>query len=650
MKNTNGVNETTWSNFAKGLNTLVNPTKIAANELAVATNILLVDEGSPTRRWGSDYYGNDSSGAIVTLLAPYYKSDGTRQLTKIENGLFKRLNTSTNNWDTVSGASFASTPNTSFTLTNDTLYLSNGTDSLTKYNGLGLSRFTTISTPGGISIARGASLISGVNAISYRISAINNVGETLASTSTTVQVDLPRDEWNFNPTSPDINKSVSISWTPVASATGYNIYGVEPGFETYLDTVEGGSVSSYRDYGLKIPSTLFTPPAGNTTDAPKGKYITSFKSSLLIGGDSSNPSRLYYSAGVDKPDSFLISDGGGFIDINKNSDDGEITGLGVYQNSAVIFKERSIWKMDFNDGAIPSLVNINKGIGCISHRSITNVENDLFFLGRKIGGGAAIYVLGNEPNYLNLLRTNELSARVRPEFSTLIASRFNSAVGFYVDGKFIVAYTEGSDTKNNVASVYDRERLGFTKWSSIYIEHALLYYDSSNTEKIVFADGNDRRISELNSNFSTDKGTPISWEYRTRQEDDKAPFLYKRRKWVNLNFRDVAGTNTVRFHIDNNSIDFTLELQNVISRTALRAWRNRVGRLRKTFYGGSSVTSNVSNKRFPFHRKGDIAVGKTFGVSVLGSAAQSKATLLDLSFQTKARSRNYFPLTEVNQI
>lgn len=647
---TKATTTTYWNNWKRGLNTLVAANKIRPDELSLANNVLLIDEGSPTRRWGMDNYGNDSSGAITTGLMPYYQSDGTRSLMKIENGLLKRLNTGTNNWDNISGVSFTSTARVKYAMTNDVLYISNGVDALTKYNGLGSSRFSSISTPTGLGLARGASLISGQTTVSYKISATNDIGETLASSAVTIQVNRARDEWNFDPQAPNANYSVVLSWSATSGATGYNIYGVESGFETYLDNVPGGAVTSYRDYGLTIPSALFLPPAGNSTDAPKGKYIKSFKSALLIAGDPSNPSRLYYSAGVDKPESFLISDGGGFIDINKNSEDGVITGIGIYQNNAILFKERSTWQFNFTESDYPTLFNLNLGVGCISHDTIMPVENDLFFLGRKPGAGAAIYVLGNEPQFLNILRTNELSARIRPDLQSLISTNYEKAAAFYIDGKYILNYISGNATYNNKSVIYDRERLGFTTWTDISINNPLVFYNTSDEEKVLFVDGSDLEVSELSSRFTTDKDAPIAWEYVTKEEDDKLPFSYKRRKWLDFNFRDVGGLNVIKVYSDGAITSFNLNINTLALRTALRSSRLRLGRLRITESEGEAAGATIVSRRIPFHRLGQTATSKAIKFGFAGSTATSKLTLLDITFDSRLKGKNYFPLDEVVQI
>lgn len=637
-----------WKDWAKGLNKLVAATKIRKDELSEASNVILVELGSPSRRPGSANYGADTGGSSTTMLAPFYKSDGTSRITKIEDGLFKYANADASSYSTISGASFPSGGITNYAITNDILYMSNGYDPLTKFNGTTLARFATLSTPTGVSVSRGASLVSGTNTYSYRVSAVNNVGETLASSSQTVQTDKQREYWNTDQTSLDDNYTVDVSWTKVTGASGYNVYGVIQGRETYLDHVDGEEVTTYTDYGYKTPSSVFDPPAGNTTDAPKGKYIKEFKSSLLIGGDPDNPSRLYYSAGLDLPDSFLISDGGGFIDISKNSDDGYIKGIGIYQNKAIIFKERSVWQLDFTESIIPSLANIVKGIGCVSHRTIIPVENDLYFLGRKPGGGPAIYVLGNEPNYLNVLRTNELSARIRPVLQTLIASNYESTHAMYIDARYTLFFAEGNSAVNDKAAVYDRERLGFTEWEDLQAGHSMVFYEEDGDEKVLFVDESDNRVSELSSLYGDDKGTPISWMMRTREEDFDSPFLYKKTKWVNMRLRSVSGTVTLKVYRNSTQVAYStnISIGGTATATAFRGWGFRTGRFRVTKDPGSAVETTI-NRRLPLQRQGANAIGSSVAFEISGSALSSKATLLDVEFKTRAKSERYRPKSEI---
>lgn len=84
----------------------------------------------------------------------------------------------------------------------------------------------------------------------YRVSAINALGETLASTETSIVVP--------GGTSTNI---VTVKWAAVTGATGYRVYGRATGAELFI--AEVGVVLQYVDTGAITPAGAL--PAANTT-------------------------------------------------------------------------------------------------------------------------------------------------------------------------------------------------------------------------------------------------------------------------------------------------------------------------------------------------------------------------------------------------
>lgn len=644
------INTITWDKWIRGLNTLQSPLNIRDDELSEALNVLLTDEGHPTKRPGTDNFGNTLNATRTPMLIPHYSKSGINNLLAVKDGFGLIRNDTTGAWATItSAASWPSSTRYNWAMINNITYISGDLDALTKFDGTYLTRFSTITTPTGLSIAKGASIASGQYLLSYKITAENNIGETAASSAVTVQVDRNRNQWNFDPTSPNANYSVTLSWSTVSGATKYNIYGVDSGGERYLDSVTAGL--SYTDYGIKTPSVLFAAPTGNSTDAPRGEYIKTFKSSVFIAGDPTAPSRLYFSAGVDKPDSFTLSDGGGWIDINSNADDGVISGLGVFQDSLVAFKEYSIWKFDFTSSLLPSLGNIRQGLGCVSHKTIQPVENDMFFLGKSIGANPAIYTLGNEPNFLNVIRTNELSARVRPQLTSLVYATYKRAAAIYVNNKYHLFYTDGSGNFNNLALIYDRERLAFTRWDGLNVENPLVWRNSSNAERIIYGDGNDQRVAELSENFGDDKGVAISWEIRTKQERNRNPSIWERTKWVNTILSNVQGELTFKFYHDDVATDLNQIVQAQDDDTAFGYWQFGEGaQFGTTGTDATSSSSAIARRNFPIHQLGNNTVSNSFGFGIAGTGLTSNLILLSLSFERKEMSKNFRKIDDTYQI
>lgn len=95
----------------------------------------------------------------------------------------------------------------------------------------------------------GGTLVPGT--YSYRISAVDEYGETLAGAADTQVV----------PAGTNTNV-VTLTWTPVAGADGYNVYGRDAGTELLLTPAPLGA-AAYTDTGAAVPAGAL--PAANTT-------------------------------------------------------------------------------------------------------------------------------------------------------------------------------------------------------------------------------------------------------------------------------------------------------------------------------------------------------------------------------------------------
>lgn len=92
---------------------------------------------------------------------------------------------------------------------------------------------------------------TGTTSYSYRVSAENVRGETLASDAVTITTgNINLDAENFN----------RISWDAVSGATNYNIYGRKSGTEYFIGST---TETQFDDIGNITPS--YAPPIINTT-------------------------------------------------------------------------------------------------------------------------------------------------------------------------------------------------------------------------------------------------------------------------------------------------------------------------------------------------------------------------------------------------
>jgi len=109
----------------------------------------------------------------------------------------------------------------------------------------------SLSTPSSVAVAPVGT--AGSTTYGYRISAINDNGQTLASaTTTTTTGNATLSSTNYN----------RVSWGAVAGATGYKVYGRTSGSELLMATVDS-PVLMYKDTNANTPSGAL--PTTNTT-------------------------------------------------------------------------------------------------------------------------------------------------------------------------------------------------------------------------------------------------------------------------------------------------------------------------------------------------------------------------------------------------
>lgn len=517
----------TW---IRGLNQLVSPTQIKRNELAEAVDVQLIEDGKvECPRSGQSYYGA-SINSRVRGLHYYSKSDGTKELLRSSGTTLKKyVNEVT--WSAISGFTYTNDLDTNSVMAYDRLYLCNGIDNLTYYDGSAIISFTPRAAPVISSVTRtGGS--TGTHTFSYKITTVTAVGESTPSAANSQVAD-----W----TTPSATNYMTLAWSAVTGAVGYNIYGRIDGAWFFMKYVEGNASVSYVDNGVDTPNEAFPPPEGDGTAGPGGKYIAVYKDSLFVLGDPDNPSRLFYSGGGDQINNFSIGGGGGFIDIAKN-DGQKGTGLIVFKNSLIVFKDDSTYQFTFTSTGLPQITQVNPSVGCIAPRSICAVENDVFFLSRR-----GIFTIGNEAGFaFDVLRTNELSSRVRPIVQGIDGAYVQNASALYLTSSdfnvYILSYTPSGSTTNSRCLVYDRERLGWYQWTNMAANSWLTYRGSDGVTHYLYGDDASGYVKEVLSGID-DFGVAIHGYFYLNGEAFKNGIdRYKNLKDIDIVLRRPFGS------------------------------------------------------------------------------------------------------------
>jgi hypothetical protein len=531
----------------------------------------------------------------------------------------------------------------------DRLYLQNGQDPLTYYDGTSITTFTKINAPTNPtsvythksstqespSVSPSASPSSTPSfTYSYKITATTDIGETDPSFATSVLIDkekLTEDDY------------VTVRWTPVAGAKSYNIWGRTDGYWRLLHNVEGENTSEWVDDGSEEESEVFTPPEGNSTAGPKGRYIALYKDALFSFGDPDNPSRLSYSGGGDKVNDFSISNGGGFIDISKN--DGQMgTGLIVFKNALLVFKEDSIYRFDFGTNGLPQIDQVNPSVGCIAPRSIVAVENDIFFASRR-----GVFTIGNEPGFaFDVLRTNELSSRVRSIFQSIAPEYIQNIAAIYATKSntnlVVFCYTPSGSVTNSEALVYDRERTAWFKWTNIHANCWVNYIDSTGVTRVLYGDDSSGYVKEILTG-TDDFGGAISGTFKLKAEDfGEGLDQYKKLKDISIVLRKPTGSVTMSLIKDGITTATSMNISTVSP--AINFGHYVMAKfIFKDSYGTGAITSQDDNV---LRTKRNLnLLGRSFMLSFTNGGSGASFTLLQTTMTAKPRSAKYRLATDI---
>lgn len=353
--------------------------------------------------------------------------------------------------------------------------------------------------------------------------------------------------------------------------------------------------------GCSVDSSL---NLSRLTTAPTASFSIWYQSYQIASGVSSKPNRLYISDNTTNPGDFTNASGtlststevpgatsfvgtnAQFIDINPGDGD-KITGLAKFQGLVIIFKERSIYQLQFSTATTPTPVvtQISQATGAVSHKSIDNVENDVFYLSRK-----GYYVLGNEPNFLNTIRSNELSSRINPIIQTINPAQADNAASIFSDFKFYTSFATGGNTYNNQTLIYDRRYLAWSRVDYMDANAWAEFIDTNGQKHLYFADDNQAKVYEVvEGSYSVD-GTPINSYWISKSFDANNFDEYKRWLDVTILFRQISGSVTVTFYADNDQ---------VVKSTSISADTDYTGSIGTTLmgdpiFGGTGTTSSTS--------------------------------------------------------
>lgn len=334
------------------------------------------------------------------------------------------------------------------------LYIYNGVDNLSFVNLATntVSTYTALATPVISSVTKTGMTGSSFTHY-YRVTANNEVGESIASVVGSVTSGKIRDAWIENT---DYN---TISWSAVTGATSYTIYYGDKATDTFeLYTVAGNATTSFIDYGTLTENTFKLAPEGNSTQGAIFTWMyCDAKNSQLFGVTSDN--KLYYSAPGTAD--FSPYNGGGWVGIDENGDtqlnyvDGFRNGKGdpvITVSARGAAGKGKLFHISFETLTVgdqvivyPNVYEANGQSGTYAPRATLKERDALhYFTGQDVRS------TGTSQNIVNILTTSTISQVIEPDLEKITLSNLYKACGVSYRDRLYFALPVGSVENNEI--------------------------------------------------------------------------------------------------------------------------------------------------------------------------------------------------------
>lgn len=507
-------------NFPKGyISTLANSRR-PQDSLSDMTNMELVQDSivrprPPLVRYGvqpsytvigrGNYRYNGSRGLLFMMVVAgvgkiYYQVDG---------GNFTLIG-GTNAYSSTAWAGFVQSKNR--------VYVYNGVNNLSYIDltTMATVEYTSLATPAAPTGTAAAGLTSGTKPYNYyyKVTANNAVGESAASpVSAAVNVNAIRDNWSAT------NK-VDVTWSSVAGATSYTIYGGDdPNYLNEIITLSNLATLSYADDGTMTLNPFKTAPSSNSTQGAIFTHMyVDAPNATVYGVTSSN--QLYYSA--PGTGDFSSLNGGGYATIDEGGDTtlNFVSGFRTGKGDPVIttssrgaagkgkFSHFTFATADYGGQIItyPNIIEANGQSGTYAPRATVKARDSLYY-----PTGDAFKTTGTSTNIVNILTTTSISQVIEPDVNKISLAYLDKAAGVEYQDRVYFALPVNS-TENNEIWYLDlsRKNAWILRWP-IMAKDIWLYEDNAGLSHLcVLVNNVILEFSRTSSNTTQDDGVAFS--------------------------------------------------------------------------------------------------------------------------------------------
>jgi hypothetical protein len=538
--------------FGKGTMTLYDETRLPKDSVQTAQNMYLDQDGVWTTRPGTGDYGAtlttpvDGAGSFTK-----YNSSGTisTYIWVVDNGAFK-ISQDGGSWTTISGKTWTTGYNIYAKQIGSKLYIGNGQDSMAYYDiTLGtLVTFSALSTPSSLVAPTRTGLTAGSYNAYYKITAVNTIGETIASAEISVAggINKTRDNWI---TATDY---LSMSWGSVAGALRYNIYYSDAtGAEVYLDS---SATNAYIDTGVATPNPYQEAPTVDSTGGPKYAYLALSGNRLWGTRDPNQPYRVGWTGTGQYLGAFNPFYGGGYIDLNKGGNERpEVVAHfrdGRGNAVATVFTSDpngagSTWHIALTTLTVDTLVIVipqayqqQGSVGTRSPRGVVETNDSIYSPSPK-----GFRSTGSRQSIINVLVTSDISDAIRPSVRSISNAYSDKIAGYAYDGRIYWSVPVGSTT-NNQTWVMDIERNG--AWSlhwSVGVKQFFEYTDSTGNIRLLAVPVTGTKLIEFTNGVAGDSGSAFSTNLESgliHWSDNHVGWAYIQKVYVEI--ADPGGT------------------------------------------------------------------------------------------------------------
>lgn len=524
--------------------------RVIENALKSTANMVLEQNGVVRPRPSLVKYGPQPTGEIlgelfeckkvnsanVTFYLVSMQSDGTNAYIHYARG-------EDSTWTKISTKAYDKSAAVHFVQIGNKVLVLNGVDNMSyiDISNWTIKTFDNLSDPTNAPTATATGLSGSGFFVYYAITANSSVGETAASPTVSLAINTSRDSWDSS------TQYVTVSWTAVTGATGYNLYvgtavDGEGTPEMYLLQPNiDPTITTFKDDGSQAIDISRVTPDYNTTAGPKTTRGTVVNGRVWIVGDTEDPYKVWYGGDAGSEVVFSPGSSGGCFTIASGTKEVPIAVVpfrrGTGDSTVVILTQGSNGSgrrfqvsksvLSYDDSSVTTWEPTEDSgrDGTDSPDAVVVHNNSLFYPSRD-----GFKTTGTMPSLQNILSTRTISATIQDQISLLKSSAMDKAVGLAYEGRIYWALPVG-DTENNRVWIYHPDQKGawITSWY-LDAKWLALYNDNSgDTHFLIYR--SDGHIYELDRYTATsDDGVP----FETDMTSGMIQFSKDGREWARL--------------------------------------------------------------------------------------------------------------------